>query len=62
METEPHAVNASWKHVSQRNFRDDFLIGFGGVTPLHLAVMNGHLSVVTVLVSNGAKLEVRINN
>ena len=36
-----------------------FFLGFGGVTPLHLAVMNGHLSVVTVLVSNGAKLEVR---
>ena len=36
----------------------DVFLGFGGVTPLHLAVMNGHLSVVTVLVSNGAKLEV----
>ena len=34
-------------------------LGFGGVTPLHLAVMNGHLPVVTVLVNNGVNLQVR---
>ena len=32
--------------------------GFGGTTPLHLAVFSGHLPVVSVLASHGANLMV----
>ena len=33
--------------------------GFGGVTPLHLAVMNGHLNIVGLLITRGANIKVK---
>ena len=32
--------------------------GFGGVTPLHLAVMSGHHNIVGLLVTRGANVKV----